>query len=241
MLGILIVGCKPCEDFTNPDCPNYISCENGEIPVIADFGIGGKLVLPANQFHDTLVYYLELDTVLTGLVRFWTKESYGKETWTIENDTYTDADFVVDFPSSYHGKEIEIDLDAFTYLPCLLDEDRRDSKTKNVIFRNYTGTEVGKLPIHGDFEGSFSDDPEVFIITINENGIQNLGNNCYAASLFYQYYDRFFIEGINSSSSCYDYYSEGNLSEDRKTVTIEMQIEETDGIVNRTFKGSRIN
>lgn len=234
------MSCKPCQDHTNPDCENYVPCLNDEVPVISDFGVGGLLEIAATELHEKIELYLELDTVLTGPIRFWSKNEYPVLKWDIEGHISNEKEIVLNYSSDYHGQEIEATLESYEFIPCLAESAWRSSKTKKVVFRNYTGSDQQNLPIYGFFEGKFDDGTEAFTLLVDPFGVWNLPVNCDSNPLFIKYYDRFFIEGKTGSINCQKMFGAGLLSEDRTELTIDFLFKENGQIVEKVFEGKRL-
>ena len=192
-------------------------------------------------FHDTIVHYVDLDTVLTGNIRFFPKEDYEDATWIIDDKIYNDDELLKFYDDDWHGRDIEVGMTVYEYQECLSVDDRRGFTFRNVSFYDYEANNPDRtIPIHGDFKGSYTSESEIFTISVGEKEIENLPEGSTTKALFYQFYDRFFIEGYFPPFS-YQYSGEGNLSVDRKTLTIDLQMLENDVIVEKTFVGVRVN
>lgn len=79
-LAAVIAACKPCDDPTNPECPNYVDPCKDAFQTSADFQFGTNL-----PFEDT-ARFIPSDTVLGGEITF--KATYPADTywWKIGED-----------------------------------------------------------------------------------------------------------------------------------------------------------
>lgn len=232
LIASIINSCAPCEDHTNPDCENYIPCLNNEKPLEVDFGMGGKIKLKATDLHGEIEEYYELDTVVSGIIRFWTSDESIVDRWKIDNKSYEGKEFTVTFSENYNNKSIEVQLSAYKYQACLNERDWRDTIRKSLYFKNEN------LSIYGNYEGAFENETETFTISINSTGIENFPISCNAKSSFYKFNDRFLIE--TQESTCAEYFGVGRMSDDRKELVIDFNIMEPSGITSKVFKGKKL-
>jgi len=167
LVGVVVLaGCKkdddptppPCNDPSNPECPNYDPCLN-ENPVTADFKIyddvysGGP---NANQ-------WFEDDKIYRGRIKFEAVEDSANYTWYLGQETLNGTEFkevirtTGDLPPGTYTAALVVNKEPNTF--CFPDDTGRDS-----IFKTFDIVNVCDLMIMNKFKGVFDSAPEDSVI-----------------------------------------------------------------------------
>jgi hypothetical protein len=166
LLALLVHGCKPCDDVTDPECPNYDPCYE-VIPTSAEFDMievisrRTPIEIPIVTGKHLYIHTLRLapkDTT-PGLKHQWI---IGREPTPREQD----IEFVT-FSSLNIGRSITIThiVESEARTGCFPEDDGRDTVVKEVQIVGYLPdyTPDGlytPLPIHGVYTGHMTFAPE---------------------------------------------------------------------------------
>jgi len=175
-LLLLIASCKPCDDWTDPECPNYCVDETNPLcpnydeclkqtPVSADFLMLERSI-GADPITDTIYY----DTVLSSSVI--TQALHIHEDWTykweIGAGEYEGTSTALDYSTAPRGLPISVRLivEGPPNLTCFPDDDGRDTVTRYFFrstapwvdttlyigFRNNDPSDSMTLKVYYDFD-----------------------------------------------------------------------------------------
>jgi hypothetical protein len=149
-LAAIFSGCTPCDDPTDPECPNYDPC-HGEVWVEPEIVI--KLDL-AETSSDTF-FHVETDTIPFGRMLFSINTQYDSYLWTVGLDprTFETPTFSLNFKQNLSSQDILITCIATrnSLDPCFPDMKLRDTLTKS--FHIKAENEVLNGPIVGEWFG----------------------------------------------------------------------------------------
>lgn len=162
-LALLMHACRPCDDPTDPECPNYCvdatnpACPNydpctAQTPVSADFRIIENGSWGFMQLFDTVYYDTVRSTNLTSqalhLHDDWTY------TWSIGSESYEGPQCSLDYSNAPKGVPVSITLlvEGPPNTACFPNDDGRDTVSRQVVFKNDTF-------FHSLFHGYLNGDP----------------------------------------------------------------------------------
>ena len=193
-----LAGCKKCDDYTNPECPNYCidetdpNCPNynpclEEHAVSAAFKMGQDF--PPGR-NDSLTWrFLDADTVSGWRVRFEALEEAATYEWQIGAGTYTDQVFTLFFDEVQQnnpGATIPITLivQKTPNNECFPDDDGIDTLTRYLTIMDECSTRL-----NGRYQGYWlSESPEdTFTITLTLKAEPPTWEDCLQVHYFSNY------------------------------------------------------
>ncbi len=236
---------RPCDDPTNPLCPNYDPCIEYE-PANADFVVLDSVVKWDCDGTGPLSHSYAIDT---GLVLrdyyFQALHHHDSYEWQIGSDsrTWNDAAFALYFGTEGEGA-IPVTLTVTKNDPdnCLTEEQRISTITKTIYSHFWDGTENEPPPIVGKYTGANTDAPqdtftiEVPTLTNGYTSILNLPKDCPEKYTNLALGWNYFLYK-NNIISCEETCAKGLLQEDHKTLIVDYSIEIDGERVKNQFVG----
>lgn len=168
LLLLFLSSCKPCDDPTDPACPNYCVDEtNPECPnydpcwdqteVSAEFEIAEVI----GKFQGDTVYFIPSDTVLTGEIRFRADLQADSYEWTVGTD-----------PRVFTEREVSLFFTEPTQLWITLIAKREPNSTCfpsddgiDTVRRRMVVLPIEETALIGKYQGATTADPDdIYIV-----------------------------------------------------------------------------
>lgn len=227
---LFFVGCHdenlPCQDPTNPLCPNFDSCLVFSTPMAA-FEVYDSIRGISCYGADRQDLVFKTDTTLGNRVLLRATQKADDYTWTVGSDpkVYKGSELYYDFGLVSDSTDIPVRLIVCNTLPVGCQHIACDTfyKTVHVIPVDFQRTDWSY--VIGRFKGAEFNRPDSFIVTINSGlpplqGIINLPEGCTDQYLDIQVYRHGFL--LNPGSAVCDFIcGVGRIQEDRRTLVIE--------------------